>query len=897
MKKLLILLALALTAKISISQIVISGFFANPPSTDGNYEYIQLVATQNINFATTPYTVVVSNNGTATSKGWVNGSFVTTGFLLNSGTVNQGDVFYVGGSGKLIYGAGSTDISSLTWIRTIDFSSNSGDIVGSGNTTSGVLGNGGTADGIAVFSGQLSATDSTVNPIDAVFYGTSIGNAVGVGKGYPIADNDLYSISQGLFGEGTNTFLASGGSTSEFVKLSGTYNTSSNTWTTARTSSLTSLTATSVAADIASQITLGSSNPTITINPAGFTNDFGLTYPGVPSSGSNFTISGTNLTDTVFVTTRAPFETRVGSNAFATDVVKLVPTGGTLSTLFLDVRFNPSGLGVFEDTIFISSAGATTQMVLVKGTASNSPEISFNVGSVTVNEGAGTVSVQVNITNANSTATTIDLVRLSGTATAGTDYTWTSPQMLTFPANSSDSIVINISITDDNQVEASETLWLGFANATNGAVLGVIDSMLITITDNDYLPVNIGPITTVNANGVLDSLNGRYDVTGVVYGGNVKTSANGFQFTIRDNTGGVTVFSNAKTFGYTVTQGDSIRVKGTIVQFNGLAEMSFVDTIIVLATGRPISAPRVTTALGETEENDLVRFNNATVKPGVWASGNQYVYLNNGADSIQVRIVPNTNSLIGKQRPATAFSIIGIGGQFDNSSPYTSGYQLFPRDTNDIIPTPDTLSSFNLLTPASGTIDTIQGANTQVITATWEPANPAPGINIPTYEVLIDLPTGDFSTPLAVIQSNVAGTQASASLQYLTLVNLMNAQGLSGGQSLSLQWTVRATTGSYSRLANTPFTITLVRGVMAGVNNAEAVMSVYPNPANGTVYVEMPELINTITISTAEGKTVTSQQPTAGKTSLDVTGLNTGIYLISVETASGVYTQRLAIQR
>ncbi|HYG14637.1 MAG TPA: Calx-beta domain-containing protein, partial [Bacteroidia bacterium] len=637
--------------------------------------------------------------------------------------------------------------------------------------------------------------------------------------------------------------------------------------------------------------------PALNINPAGFTNDFGLTYPGTPSSGSNFTIAGTNLTDTVFVSVGAPFEIRVSSNAYANDVVKLVPTGGTLTSTFLDVRFNPSTTGSFEDTVYITSAGAVTQKVMVKGTASNNPEISFNIGSVTVNEGVGSISVQVNIANANSTATTVDLVRLSGSATAGSDYTWTSPQTLTFPANSNDSIVINIPIIDDNAVEVSEILWLGFANPTNGAVLGSADSMLITITDNDYLPVNIGPITTVNTSGVLDSLNGRYEVTGVVYGSNVKTSAGGWQFTIRDNTGGVTVFSNANTFGYTVTQGDSIRVRGTIVQFNGLAELSFVDTVIVLATGRTLNAPRVTTTLGENEENDLVRFDDVTAKPGTWLSGNQYVYLNNGADSIQVRIVPNSHSLIGKLRPTTSFSIIGIGGQFDNSSPYTSGYQLFPRDTNDVIPTPDTLSAFSLLTPPSGTIDTIQGANTQVITATWEPSIPAAGINAPTYEILIDLPTGDFSSPLAAIPSNVAGTQANASLQYLTLVTLMNAQGLSGGQSLSLQWTVRATTGSYSRLANTPFTITLVRGVMAGINNAEAVMSVYPNPANGTVYVEMPELINTVTISTIEGKAVTSQQAATNKTSLDVAGLTTGIYLISVETASGVYTQRLAIQR
>src|SRR5262245_32725190 len=99
--------------------IVISGYIANPASTDSPFEYVQLKATQDIDFALTPYSVVWANNGTATANGWVNGGAITYGLNLTSGVVATGDVFYVGGSAKRIDGNNSTDISSENWIRAI----------------------------------------------------------------------------------------------------------------------------------------------------------------------------------------------------------------------------------------------------------------------------------------------------------------------------------------------------------------------------------------------------------------------------------------------------------------------------------------------------------------------------------------------------------------------------------------------------------------------------------------------------------------------------------------------------------------------------------------------------------------------------------------------------------
>lgn len=902
MKRILTLLCLFVFAKVGFSQIVISGVMGNPSGTDSMYEYVQLVATQNINFSTNPHTVVFLNNGTATKKGWVNGLSISYGFHLNSGTVNKGDVFYVGGSGKKVSGGQSADISSQIWIKTLTPHTTAGDGFGSANSNGGgIFGNGGAnADGVGVFVGALTANDSTAVPIDAIFMGSGIGTAkpATAGAGYTVPTNDKYSNSQGLFGEGTNTFIAPDiNVASSFTQLTGTYDATSNTWTTARSAVTKVLTSAATIDSIATQITITSSNPTIVVNTAGFTNDFGLTYPNNPSSASNFVFEGSNLTDSLMISVNAPFEIRTGVNAFSSGTIKVPHSSGTITTTVLDVRFNPTSTGVFEDSIVFSSPGATDKKVYVKGTSSNYPELSFKVTSFNVSEAVGSISLQIDIANANSNATTCSLSVVGGNATAGSDYTFSSPQVINFPANSSDSIVVNIPIINDNVSEAVETIWFALSNATNGAVFSNSDSALVTITDNDYRKVNIADIRGVNANGVSDSLNKLYEITGVVYGDNLRTT--GFQFTLRDQTAGIGIFSPASAFGYTVAQGDSLTIRGRLSQFNGLAQLDFLDTIIFHQSNQPLRTPFLITTLNENGESELVRMNNVTAKTGNWISGNQYVYYNGGADSVMVRLVPNTHKLIGKPKPTKAFSIIGIGGQFDASSPYNSGYQLFPRDSNDIIIPADSLSAFNLLTPANGSTVTIQGASIQTLDATWGTPIPAQGLNPATYTFMLDVPAGDFSSPLASFPSNVGGSAPSISLPYFQIINLMNTQGINVGQSISLQWTVRATTGSYNRFANQPFAITLVRERMNSVGNtANNPLAVYPNPANTDVLVEMPESINTVSVSTIEGKQVIAlNNVNTFSTGVDVSMLEAGIYMLTVETATGTYTQRLAIQR
>ncbi|MFN7119791.1 MAG: DUF5689 domain-containing protein [Saprospiraceae bacterium] len=215
-----------------------------------------------------------------------------------------------------------------------------------------------------------------------------------------------------------------------------------------------------------------------------------------------------------------------------------------------------------------------------------------------------------------------------------------------------------------------------------------------TIDINPYVPAvtgypyyDISLLRDNDANGRPDSLNRKVEVRGIAYGVNLRGFNNGLQFTIIENDGdGIGVFSTTKTFGYTVTQGDSLVIRGTVDFFNGLTQI-VPDTLFRIAQNNMLIAPTLVDTLNESTESRLVRINGLTlVMPSQWTNmGNGFnVDVTNGTRNFQIRI-DNDVDLFGQPVPTGRFDIIGIGGQFDNSSPFTSGYQIIPRSRQDLL--------------------------------------------------------------------------------------------------------------------------------------------------------------------------------------------------------------------
>lgn len=206
-------------------------------------------------------------------------------------------------------------------------------------------------------------------------------------------------------------------------------------------------------------------------------------------------------------------------------------------------------------------------------------------------------------------------------------------------------------------------------------------------TAPEYPLYNITLLRDNAADGRPDSLGRKVEVQGTAYGVNIRGASNGLQFTIIDGSGdGIGVFSSTKTFGYTVTEGDSLIVRGTVDFFNGLTQI-IPDTVIRIAQNRTLLAPKTVIALDETTESQLVRINNLMLAtPSQWTNAGTgfNVDMTNGTTTFQVRIDADVD-LFGQPAPTGKFDLIGIGGQFDNSSPYTSGYQLQPRSRQDLL--------------------------------------------------------------------------------------------------------------------------------------------------------------------------------------------------------------------
>jgi hypothetical protein len=322
--------------------LLISEIFTNPSGDDSPFEYVELIATQAINFSATPYSVVFANNGTANSNGWIAGGNITYGFSITSGSVNPGDVVYVGGSSMSPTG---------TKLRTINTGNTAGDRFGNAATV-GVLGNGGNnADGVAVFNVNINNLTSSTIPVDALFFGTGTGNAVvsGGSAGYQLPVNDRYNGGK----LESNSYLAPDPAANQAILATGTFNTSTNTFTTSRNWNLGSATATSA-------ITLNSnaSGATPTIQEATTTTLVNLnTTTGAVSGVINDPTDPARTLGIDFILADADTPignltvTATSSNQSVVANANLTLTGTGANR---NLKINPTGVGLADITVTVS---------------------------------------------------------------------------------------------------------------------------------------------------------------------------------------------------------------------------------------------------------------------------------------------------------------------------------------------------------------------------------------------------------------------------------------------------------------------------------------------------------------------------------------------------------------
>ena len=157
-----------------------------------------------------------------------------------------------------------------------------------------------------------------------------------------------------------------------------------------------------------------------------------------------------------------------------------------------------------------------------------------------------------------------------------------------------------------------------------------------------------------------------------------------------DNGDGVQVFDRSIL---SIDRGDRVSFVGSLEQFSGQTQINisqdfgnFGHTVISSGT---VPSPQVVTVadVDESIEGKLIRINDVTVVSGTIAGSggsNLTITDDNGTSTVQLR-VDDTTDIPGANTPLGEFDIIGIAGQFDSFHPYTSGYQIIPRERTDFL--------------------------------------------------------------------------------------------------------------------------------------------------------------------------------------------------------------------
>jgi hypothetical protein len=197
---------------------------------------------------------------------------------------------------------------------------------------------------------------------------------------------------------------------------------------------------------------------------------------------------------------------------------------------------------------------------------------------------------------------------------------------------------------------------------------------------------DINEVTGIDAAGMPDSNNVMCKLQGIVMGVDMQGSATAVSFTLHDGVDGIGTYGSIAN--YNVQEGDSVRIIGSIGQYNGLLQM-YLDSVVLISSGNALpTTATVVTTLDESTESELVTFKNATlVDPAQWGSGSSgyTVDITNGTDTIVMRIDADTD-LYGTPAPVGAIDVTGIGGQFTFNAGNFDGYQLLPRYMADIAP-------------------------------------------------------------------------------------------------------------------------------------------------------------------------------------------------------------------
>ncbi len=502
------------------------------------------------------------------------------------------------------------------------------------------------------------------------------------------------------------------------------------------------------------------------------------------------------------------------------------------------------------------------------------PVVSFNASSITVNESAGTVTIDVNIIDQNTSPTTVDVVLGTSTATDVLDFNYTSPTTVTFPANSNTAQTVTLTIIDDAIVELSEDIVLSLQNPTNGALLGTNDSYTVTITDND---VSANPLITFD----LAALTVNESVGTVTV--NVEILSPSTNATSVDIALGTSTATNGDDFNYT---------SPTTVTFPANSNTTQTVTLTIIDD-----------AIFEPNENIVLSLQNPTNSATIGSNGTQTITItdndaavisfdaatvtvneNVGTVTVNVEILsPNTNatSVDVALGISTATDVL----DFNYTSPTTV---TFPANSNttqtvtltiidDAIFEPNENIVLSLQNPTNSA--TIGSNGTQTITIT---DNDAAVISFDAATVTVNENVGTVTVNVEILSPNTNATSVDVALGISTATDVLDFNYTS------------PTTVTFPANSNTTQTVTLTIIDDAIFEPNENIVLSLQNPtntatigSNGTQTITITD--NDAAVISFDAATVTVNE-SVGTVTVNVEILSPNTNATSVDIALGTST-------
>ncbi len=203
--------------------------------------------------------------------------------------------------------------------------------------------------------------------------------------------------------------------------------------------------------------------------------------PGLAFQPSTLTIA---VGDTVFWsnTTGAFHNVRANDGSFS--------NGGGGANFLFSRTFNAAGTVGYHCSFHGSPGAGMFGTVIVQGSGGGGEAgtLRFSLAVYTVNEGAGSATINVQRVGGADGAVSVSYSAAAGTAAAGQDFTAVSAT-LSWPDNDDDTRSFTVPILDDGTAEGGETILLALSAPTGGAVLdGALKTATLSILDNDTAP-------------------------------------------------------------------------------------------------------------------------------------------------------------------------------------------------------------------------------------------------------------------------------------------------------------------------------------------------------------------------------------------------------------------------